>query len=66
MLTSALDDNNPAERSLGIEAGLAWRLRADSRVFYIDLGWSPGMELARKLYDHDELDYEIRTLGGWE
>ena len=25
MLTDALDDNDPAERALGIEAGLAWR-----------------------------------------
>lgn len=41
-----LDDLVPAERSLGIEAGLAWASRADKAVFYIGLGWSPGMRAA--------------------
>lgn len=63
MLTDALDDNDPEERKLGIDCGLAWRRRADLRVFYIDRGWSRGMLAARKLYDDDGLTYEIRELG---
>ena len=41
-----LDDDKPEERRLGIEAGLAWYDVADAVVFYVDLGWSPGMEAA--------------------
>lgn len=44
MLTSALDDMNPDERKLGIEAGFAWREVADATVVYTDHGISPGME----------------------
>jgi len=38
-----LDDDDPDERRLGIEAGLAWGERADAVVVYIDLGISTGM-----------------------
>ncbi len=74
MLTDALDDNDPVERSLGIEAGLAWRnacvldgsrLVVASRVlpiFYLDLGWSSGMYLAKKCYDEEGIIYEERKL----
>ena len=47
MLTGCLDDDNPNERILGIEAGLAWKRAADLTAFYTDFGWSDGMELAR-------------------
>lgn len=40
-----LDDDVPAERRLGIEAGLAWGQCADATVVYEDLGISPGMAL---------------------
>jgi len=74
MLTDALDDNDPAERTLGIEAGLAWRqacvldgskLVVVSRVlpiFYVDLGMSSGMLLAKKCYDEEGIIYEERKL----
>lgn len=62
MLTSALDDNIPEHRNQGIEAGLAWRLRADMRTFYIDLLWSGGMKAARDLYDAEGIQYVIRRL----
>lgn len=45
MLTGALDDGNPEERSRGIEAGLAWSDAAEYVVVYEDLGISPGMRL---------------------
>lgn len=40
-----LDDRVTAERRLGIEAGLAWALRADATVVYCDRGISNGMQL---------------------
>lgn len=62
-----LDDGNPDERTLGIEAGLAWAPVADLRVFYVDLGWSRGMTGARVRYDETGLAYEVRSLGGaWQ
>lgn len=39
----ALDDNDPEQRALGIQAGFAWGECAEVRVFYLDLGMSPGM-----------------------
>ena len=47
-LTQGLDDRDPAERELGIIAGLA-RLRvADIHLFGLDLGISEGMKRAQK------------------
>jgi hypothetical protein len=40
-----LDDLDPAERALGIQAGLAWAEVADATVVYMDHGVSPGMQL---------------------
>ena len=40
----ALDDNDPSERTLGIEAGLAWGEVAEATVVYVDRGVSAGME----------------------
>jgi hypothetical protein len=40
-----LDDNVPAERMLGIEAGLAWGRLAEATVVYADRGISRGMQL---------------------
>ena len=39
-----LDDTNPLERTLGINAGLAWTKVADASVVYTDLGISDGMK----------------------
>lgn len=39
-----LDDTVPAERRLGIDAGLAWGRVADATVMYADLGITPGMQ----------------------
>jgi len=43
-----LDDNKPDERLLGINSGLEWLSVADKHVFYIDYGYSNGMEYARE------------------
>jgi hypothetical protein len=39
----ALNDLVPAEREMGIQAGFAWRSRADATVVYKDFGISRGM-----------------------
>jgi hypothetical protein len=43
LYTQVLDDTIPSERALGISAGLAWRVRADASVVYLDRGMSFGM-----------------------
>lgn len=43
--TQVLDDMRPDERSLGIEAGLAWYRVATKCVVYSDRGISSGMKL---------------------
>ena len=63
-----LDDDKPDDRLLGINAGFAWREKADLVAFYVDLGWSRGMDAAlRRLCDErPEMPREIRTLPGWD
>jgi hypothetical protein len=41
--TCVLDDTVPAERELGIEAGLVWGEAADLTAVYTDLGISAGV-----------------------
>lgn len=41
-----LNDDDPEERKLGIEAGFAWWPAAERIIFYTDLGWSEGMKAA--------------------
>ena len=43
-----LNDLIPVERTLGINAGLAWKKVATKHVFYIDHGMSKGMKYAEK------------------
>jgi hypothetical protein len=54
-----LDDANPAERALGIEAGLAWGKVAEATVVYDDLGVSPGMAqgIARAVAEGRPVEY---------
>lgn len=40
---NVLDDKDPAERKLGMEAGFAWRQHADATVVYTDLGITRGV-----------------------
>ena len=61
-----LDDAVPAERELGIAAGLAWSKVADAAIFYVDLGWSRGMKAALRIYKDRCFRYEDRLLPGWE
>lgn len=63
LYTQMLDDTKPAERKLGIAAGLAWRGVADYSVFYVDYGWTPGMAAARDSLPRMALNKVIRTIG---
>lgn len=58
-----LDDAVPEERTLGINAGLAWHLVSESVVFYCDRGWSSGMGGAEKHAKDNGLMIEYRWLG---
>lgn len=57
-----LDDDAPAERTLGIAAGLSWACVCDFAAFYVDLGWSRGMLEARDLYERFMVPFEERRL----
>ena len=60
-----LDDAVPGERRLGIDAGFAVGARLDAVVFYLDLGWSPGMEAALRYWLVEGRVIEERFLPGW-
>lgn len=60
-----LNDNDREERRIGIEAGLAWGLKADATVVYEDLGISPGMHLGILRAIEEGRDVEHRSLSAW-
>ena len=62
MLTDCVDDDDPEERRLGIEAGFAWKQDAELTAFYVDLGWSDGMKMGRGFCHEAKHPYETRTL----
>lgn len=62
-----LDDDDHEQRALGIRLGYElWRF-ADIIAFYVDLGWSPGMEAAldRAFASNQPLRVEQRKLPDW-
>ena len=63
LYTRVLDDNDPQQRALGIEAGLAWRRVADASVVYTDYGISSGMAHGIALANDRGMDVEFRTIG---
>ena len=58
----ALDDADPAERALGIEAGLAWGCVAEATVVYADLGISEGMQQGIERAHREGRTVEYRRL----
>jgi len=61
-----LDDDDPAERALGMAAGHDWIVASEYSVAYIDLGISPGMRLGiDKAYGLGH-KVEFRFLPNWE
>lgn len=62
-----LDDDIPSERRLGIEAGLEVGRAAKRRIFYLDRGFSSGMQWGLRFALDLGQECEIRRLGGeWE
>lgn len=58
-----LDDDSPAERQQGIDAGLAWRVVAQASVVYTDRGISRGMEYGIAAATAAGLRVEYRSIG---
>jgi hypothetical protein len=57
-----LNDLDPFERQLGIEAGLAWGAVAEKTVVYTDHGVSNGMQYGIKRAEAEGRPVEYRTL----
>lgn len=57
-----LDDAIPAERKLGIDAGLAWRAVADASVVYTDRGISRGMSYGIEAAKEAGIPVEFRSI----
>lgn len=64
-LRGVLRDDIPAERELGIEAGLLIGSRADATVVYVDRGISPGMKQGIERARAAGRPVEERSLPGW-
>lgn len=63
LYTQMLDDLLPDERMLGIDAGLAWALRAEATVVYVDRGLSQGMQYGIAHAERHGRPVEYRSLG---
>ena len=61
-----LDDTVPAERALGIEAGLIWGRQADVTVVYTDLGISDGMKIGIERAYREGRPVTHRSLPEWK
>lgn len=62
LYTQALDDTDPHERLMGIEAGLAWGALANATAVYTDRGISRGMQLGIDRALNEGRAVEMRTL----
>lgn len=60
-----LNDDDPAERMLGIEAGLLIGSRMDLTAVYEDLGVSPGMAIGIERARMQGRAVVYRVLGSW-
>lgn len=60
--TQVLDDMQPDERSLGIEAGLAWYRVATKCVVYTDRGISGGMKMGISRAEQHGVAIEYRSI----
>lgn len=58
-----LNDDIPAERKLGIDAGLAWREVAGGTVVYTDYGTSKGMSYGITTAAQSGNPVEFRSIG---
>lgn len=61
-----LDDNIPAERQQGIDAGLAWRAVTQLSAVYVDFGWSTGMKYGAAAARAAGVEVQEREIRGTE
>lgn len=62
-----LNDDDPEDRKLGMNAGFAWRPVAEATVIYTDLGMTPGMVAGRDDAIRVGRTIEFREFGpDWE
>lgn len=59
-----LDDDEPDQRDLGVECGLAWGRHADATVAYIDHGITPGMAAGIARAEREGRPVEFRRIVG--
>ena len=57
-----LDDTDPDQRALGIDAGHAWISSANRMVVYVDHGISDGMQKGIDMADKFNLPVDIRYI----
>ena len=57
-----LDDKNPEERKMGMEAGWAYARYTEASVFYIDFGMSEGMKAGLENAMENKRRIEFRSL----
>ncbi len=60
-----LNDDVPAERKHGIDAGLAWRAVAEGSVIYLDRGLSKGMKYGIEAAVDSGKSIAFRVLDDW-
>lgn len=61
--THFLDDNDPKQRTHGIESGLLWGKAADKTIVYFDRGISNGMRAGIARAKKEKRPLEFRRLG---
>lgn len=66
LYTVALNDEDPNERALGIDAGFAWRFAANRTVVYTNLGITTGMRMGITHAKHLCQPVEFRSLAADE
>lgn len=64
-LPGVLDDDDPAQRRMGMAAGFAWLAVVDYTAVYTDRGISSGMDEGIARARALGLDVYYRTLEGW-
>ncbi len=60
-----LDDRNPEERSLGIQAGFLWRDVAEATIVYTNLGVTKGMKYGIEHAEENGTPIIRRLCPGW-
>lgn len=63
--SGVLDDNDPEQRTLGIESGLAWGAKASLSAVYVDLGLTDGIRIGIARANKEGRPIELRHVPGW-